>query len=226
MSSPSNTLQAALEQQLEPDAREWLATAIRAAAGGDTSLTAATRMPARLGRARFSEGQRRQLAAAAPGVVFEKWTLVDGARALLLLTLADATSDAAFSEAAAAWHEQGDAGEQASWLRALPLLPHPERFLQIAIDSCRTNIVPLFEAIACDNPYPERHFPTPQFNQLVLKTVFVGLPLARVVGLERRRNGELTRMASDFADERRAAGRPVPSDLHLALSNVPPEPQS
>jgi hypothetical protein len=82
--------------------------------------------------------------------------------------------------------------------------------------------VPLFESIACDNPYPERHFPTAQFNQLVLKALFVGLPLARVVGLAARRNDELSRMASDFAAERRAAGRPVPPDLHLALADTLP----
>ena len=35
------------------------------------------------------------------------------------------------------------------------LLPGPEQFLPIAVDACRTNILPLFEAIACENPYPD-----------------------------------------------------------------------
>ncbi|HSP79398.1 MAG TPA: EboA domain-containing protein, partial [Myxococcaceae bacterium] len=71
--------------------------------------------------------------------------------------------------------------------------------------------------IACENPYPASHFPEPAFNQLVLKAVFTGVPLARVVGLERRRNPELARMAADCASERRAAGRGIPTDLTLLL---------
>ena len=48
---------------------------------------------------------------------------------------------------------------------------------------------------------------------MVLKAVFVGLPLERIVGLEQRLTAELSRMALDYASERRAAGRPVPGDL-------------
>jgi hypothetical protein len=35
----------------------------------------------------------------------------------------------------------------------------------------------------------------------------------RIVGLQDRVNPELLRMARDYADERRAAGRPVPADV-------------
>lgn len=163
--------------------------------------------------------EQRDLAAVAPGISFDRWTVVDAARALWLATLAGAVPADVFEAAATQWYELGDTIEQQSWLRALPLLPSPERFLSSAVDACRTNIVPLFESIACDNPYPEHHFPTGQFNQLVMKALFLGLPLARVVGLSRRRNPELSRMATDFAAERRAAGRPTPADLPLALTD-------
>ena len=44
------------------------------------------------------------------------------------------------------------------------------------------------------------------------------VPLAGVTGLAGRTNPELHRMASDFADERRAAGRVVPDDLRFILT--------
>ena len=47
--------------------------------------------------------------------------------------------------------------------------------------------------------------------------MFIGVSLERIVDLPRRRNPELSRMARDYAAERRAAGRTVPPDLALAL---------
>jgi hypothetical protein len=121
---------------------------------------------------------------------------------------------------AAALFRAGDNDERVAILRALPLLPDPARFLDLAVDACRTNVVSIFEAIACDNPYPAAHFPDLNFNQLALKTVFLGLPLARILGLGDRRTPELARMADDYAAERRAAGRPVPADLTLIGSRA------
>jgi len=107
----------------------------------------------------------------------------------------------------------GDTDERRAVLRALAGLPDPIRFLELGIEACRTNVVPVFDAIACENSFPEHYFPEAAFNQLVMKAVFLGLPLARVRGLETRTQGELIRMARDYAAERRAAGRSIPSDL-------------
>ncbi|XXF78424.1 EboA domain-containing protein [Myxococcaceae bacterium GXIMD 01537] len=109
----------------------------------------------------------------------------------------------------------GDNEERRAVLRALPLLPEPERFVPLAVDACRTHVVPIFEAIACENPFPSRHFPDLAFRQLVLKAVFLEVRLPRVRGLAPRVDAELERMARDCADERRSAGRPVPEDLTL-----------
>jgi hypothetical protein len=76
----------------------------------------------------------------------------------------------------------------------------------------------VFAAIACDNPYPAALFPSLNFNQLVLKVIFNELPLSRVMGYQERITPELQRMARDFGDERRAAGRAVPDDLSLLLN--------
>jgi len=144
------------------------------------------------------------------------WTKTDVARFAQLRDLAASMPADQFSKIALACFEQGDAGEQTSWCRAVSLLPQPEQYLPQVIDACRTNILPLFESIACENPYPAAFFPERNFNQLVLKAMFNGIALARIAGLPSRRNAELSRMAADYAAERTAAGRPVPADIALA----------
>jgi hypothetical protein len=98
------------------------------------------------------------------------------------------------------------------------LMPEPSRFVNIAVESCRTNVRDVFEAIACENRYPAAHFADANFNQMVIKAFFTGIPVDRIVGLEQRKSNELRRMAADYASERRAAGRTVPNDLDLVLS--------
>jgi len=109
----------------------------------------------------------------------------------------------------------GDNEERAALLKALHLLPEAESFVALAIDACRTHVQSVFEAIACENPYPMRHFPEHNFNQMVLKSFFTGVAVQRIEGLAARRTPELVRMAEAYASERRAAGRPVPADLGL-----------
>ena len=112
---------------------------------------------------------------------------------------------------------RGDYKEQAAVLASLSFLPGPERYLDLAIDACRTNVLDVFEGIACDNAYPAAHFPEANFNQMVLKAIFMEVSVGRVTGLAQRATAELSRMATDFGDERRAAGRSVPDDVALIV---------
>ncbi|HUQ89646.1 MAG TPA: EboA domain-containing protein [Vicinamibacterales bacterium] len=161
-----------------------------------------------------------ELREAAPGIGFDRWTRDDAARALLLIAIRTQgrTGDAFVSEALACF-EQGDAREQQSWLRAIALWPEAKAFLPSAIDACRTNIIPVFEALACENPYPAAHFPDRNFNQMVLKAMFNSIALERISGLQSRLNPELSRMARDYAAERTAAGRMVPPDIDLVVKD-------
>ncbi len=111
----------------------------------------------------------------------------------------------------------GELREQQAVLRALPHLPAPERFLGVAVEAVRHNATSVIGAIACDNAYPAAHFPEAAFNQMVLKSLFVGLPLARIVGLPARTGAELRRMVQGYVSERRAAGRSIPDDAALIL---------
>ena len=110
-------------------------------------------------------------------------------------------------------YARGDNRERQAVLKALPLLPEPERFVTLAIEACRTNVLTIFCAIACENPYPAHYFPEKSWNQMVLKATFNEVALARIMNLSSRLNAELARMANDYAAERRAAGRSVPHDL-------------
>lgn len=220
-----------LRARVGDDAWRWLDDACRTALSGPPRegvhspesgaqarvLRAYTAAPRKVGRAPLALTPREQasIATAAPGVSMARWSLDDLARAVLLLSLAGRPD---FTDLATACFEQGDSREQQSWLRGLPLLPAPERFLPLSIDACRTNIVPVFESIACENPYPVRHFPERNFNQMVLKALFNAIALERIVGLTTRFNEELSRMADDYVSEREAAGRPVPQDIWLVLA--------
>lgn len=215
-------LLSALRESLDGPGRQWLDQALGRAAHGslDDLLTVYTAASRRIGNNPLS----------GPGsppsgdMVLDGWTKEDAARALFLIVRAE-SSASTFKDDAVACYEMGDAREQQGWLRAIRVLPGPERFLPYAVDACRSSILPVFEAVACENPYPSRHFPELNFNQMVLKALFSGVALSRIVGLSGRHNAELTRMASDYAAERRAAGRSVPSDIGMAMQGQGPQEQ-
>jgi hypothetical protein len=52
---------------------------------------------------------------------------------------------------------------------------------------------------------------------MVLKAIFMEVPVRRIEGLAGRLTTELGRMVSGYASERRAAGRPVPADVDYVL---------
>jgi len=211
--------------RLNDPGREWLDVALTTARDGDVNrlcagYTAASRK-AGTSPLSLTSAERARLSDIAPDLVFDRWTVADATRAAILLSAADATDASAFVSRAIACFENGDAQEQQSWLRGVSLLPGDDRFTAIAVDACRSHIQPLFESIACENAYPLAYFSDREFNQLVLKAMFTGVRLERIVGLARRLNADLSRMARDYAAERRAAGRSVPADLALALHDDP-----
>jgi hypothetical protein len=204
-----------LESRLDARQSAWLQGALEISESTQNNLLRLyTEASSQLGRAPLALTEA--LDAALPLEMFAHWTLEDAGRLLLLLTRC-AHHDAGAADAVACF-EQGDTREQQSWLRGVAHLPNPAQYLPVVIETCRTNILPLFEAVACENPFPARHFPELNFNQMVLKALFNSVALARIYGLADRANPELTRMASDYADERRAAGRSIPADIGLAMS--------
>lgn len=163
-----------------------------------------------------SGSERASAAMALPGWVCERWTLLETLRVDLAVALAHGGGAAADSTLEDALRF-GDEGETAALLRAAAHLPRPEGWRWRVGEGCRSNMRTVFEAAACDTPYLDRHFDDDAFRQAALKCLFVGAPLWRMVGLERRLDATLARMALDYTDERRSAGRHVPVDLWLCL---------
>ena len=151
------------------------------------------------------------------------WPLATVARAGWLGELGTRLDASEFYALVVGQFKTGDNGERVAISRALQLLPDPVRFVDLAIDACRSHVQDVFEAIACENPYPARHFPEANFNQLVLKAFFIQVEVRRIAGLQARITPELVRMANAYASERRAAGRSVPSDLESVTLAPSPE---
>jgi hypothetical protein len=137
--------------------------------------------------------------------------LAEAARVLLLhAARADATTLARV-------YRQGTADERRAVLQALPhLVPGPDA-LPIVEDALRTNDTRLVAAAV--GPYAAMHLDAHNWRHAVLKCLFTGVPVEAVADLPRRAraDAELARMLADYADERTAAGRPVPQDLHHVL---------
>ncbi|HMN43059.1 MAG TPA: EboA domain-containing protein [Povalibacter sp.] len=144
------------------------------------------------------------------------WNQLEALRVLLVLSHPD-LEQPAFVEALEQCFRYADEGELCALYRALPLLPDGARFTWRAGEGCRSNMRSVFEAVACDSQFPARHFDDVAWRQLVMKAVFLNAPLWRVHGLDSRLSPELARMALDFIDERRSAGRPIPPQLWLCL---------
>jgi hypothetical protein len=205
-----------LEALLDGEGSRWLASARAEVIRAEEPRHALERLfPAAaraLGRRNVPDDARIEIDGATHEL--RGWQASDVGRALLLLA---GSARLPAGELAARLFRVGDESERAAIVRSLPLLPDGATLKPIALEVGRVNSQSLFGALALGNPYPAAHYTDHEFNQLVLKTMFMGLPLGAVVGLERRANADLARMCGDFYDERTAAGRAVPVDIWLAL---------
>ncbi|WP_030662538.1 EboA domain-containing protein [Streptomyces cellulosae] len=143
------------------------------------------------------------------------------ADAVRVLILHAARADA---DALTRVYAQGTAAERRAVLYALPHLVSGPEVLPLVEDALRTNDTRLLAAAV--GPYAARHLPAHAWRHAVLKCLFTGVPVAEVADLDRRAHGdtELARMLGDYADERTAAGRTVPDDLHRVLTLTGPTP--
>ncbi|MDO8967926.1 EboA domain-containing protein [Algoriphagus sp.] len=159
----------------------------------------------------LSTEEKDQARNLAPGFDPSHWDLLQTARTCLLLHFPQEKEK--WFTAINQLFETGDMYEQQALYAALPVMPFQEELLSRAIDGCRTNMTLIFDAIALNNPFPAKYFPEANWNQLVLKSIFMQRPLYRIQRLDERRNPALADIASDFAHERWAAGRDVMPEL-------------
>ncbi len=165
-----------------------------------------------------SAAERDEAGRALAGWDPERWTTLDAVRVRMVLAH-PAIHEAVFPDLLEECFRYADVGELVALYRCLGHLPDGRRFVWRAGEGCRTNMRSVFEATACDTPYPVSNFDDDAWHQLVIKAVFIEAPLWRVYGLDGRLSAELARMALDLADERRSAGRRIPPDLLLCIGS-------
>jgi hypothetical protein len=147
------------------------------------------------------------------------WNSEQTARTLLLLALPH-HSAAEYLQRLEQLFTTADMGELVALYQALPLLPYPEQYRFRAAEGLRSNMIPVFNAIALYNPYPHDYFDELAWNQMVLKALFVGSPLRLIQGLELRANPTLGQMLTDYANERLAAHRTVSPELWQLVEHI------
>ncbi len=202
--------------RLKPTETAWLTDRLAVIATGNKQafFLAFGLVARKLGKAdlALTEVELAQAEQVRPGWDPRNWSIDQAARALLVLTFptANATECVTVLDqlfAAAEMHEL------IALYQALPLYPHPAAHVLRCAEGQRSNIKSVFCAIAHHNPYPAEQLNEDQWNQLVLKCLFVDVPLDPIVGLDRRANATLAKILVDFAHERWAAKRPVSPEL-------------
>ncbi len=205
-----------LSTRIATDQSRWLRDRIQAVSDGDKKalFLAFGLVSRKLGKAdlALSVEELTQAESARIGWNPAAWTIDQAARTLLLLSFPApdaATWVATLDQLFAA----GEMHELIALYQSLPLFPHQSSHALRCAEGMRTNITAVFQAIAHHNPFPSEQLNDDQWNQLVLKCLFVGVALDPVVGLDARANAPLAKMLTDFAHERWAAGRAVSPEL-------------
>ncbi|MEM1096310.1 MAG: EboA domain-containing protein [Bacteroidota bacterium] len=196
--------------------RDLLALCDKVAAGGPkaTLYVAFNRMPCHVGKVDLSLSDAALDAAHQARVGWDPsaWSIDQAARTRLILSL-PADDPEAYEDTLRLLYETADVAAAVALYQMLPLLAHPEAFLFQATEGLRSNMTTVFDAVALRNPYPAEQFGENAFNQMVLKALFIGSPLHRIVGLDARANATLAQMLTDYAHERWAASRTVTHEL-------------
>ena len=210
-------LEAWLAPRLTPDAAAWLASQLAIVASGEKPMQLAIAVglaPRKVGKADLDLTDEELAAgrAARSGLDATGWSVDQAARILLVLA-SHRGDDERFAASLDRILAAAEIGEQIALLRGLPLYPAPQRIMHRAAEGVRSAMQPIFEAVAHRNPYPLEQFSEAQWNQMVVKTLFIDSRLWPIQGLDTRRNPDLARMLIDYAAERRAAGRAISPEL-------------
>ena len=200
-----------LDKRLSKGAQAWLAERrSRIREDGDFYLAFAL-APRNLGKSDLHlSGEELQLAqSCCAGWNPRGWTLDQAGRITLLLR----SEPEVFVRRLDKLCATGDLGEQVTLYQALPIYPDAASLTKRAAEGLRTNIIPIFEAVAHDNPYPRTFLGEAAWNQMVLKALFIGSRLHPIQGLDERANESLATTLIDYAHERWAAHRPASPEL-------------
>jgi hypothetical protein len=212
-----NLLQQWLARVVSAEGRKWLHAEIERQhlSHDERRLNIALGLcPRRLGRADLALSDDDVVAAQAlrPRWRPDRWSSDQAARIALLLATWRG-DEAGFAMLIDGVCETADLGELVACIKGFAVFPAPERLYTRGREAIRSSVQPVFEAIACDNPYPADYLEDAAYNQMAVKGIFNDVPIERIVGLDERRNAALVSMLRDFVSERHAAGRTVPASV-------------
>jgi hypothetical protein len=139
------------------------------------------------------------------------WSVDQLAR--IALMLASYRDDVSFAERLDRFCTTAEVNELIALYRGLAVYPAAALIEPRAREAVRSGMKPVFEAIAHCNPYPGEVFAEPDWNQMVVKAIFIESSLWPIQGLDRRGNPDLARMLVALAQERHAAGRPISPEI-------------
>ena len=214
MTTPVDLLQTWVARQAG-DAADWFADGMNGLTQGGPERALHIVLgfaPRRLGKAdlQLSAADLAAADAAYPGWDPSGWSIDGAARVAALLAY---KGNRPFAETFKDLRRTSDVAEMIALYRGLPLYPDADALHFEVGEGLRSNLKPVFEAIAHNNPFPRDHFDDHRWNHMVLKALFVGSELAPITGLDDRANPELARILRDYAHERWAADRPVSPEL-------------
>ena len=220
-STVTNFLEAQLQAHLletAPTAWDWL-TELKHSSSAKFK-TAFSLAPRKIARVEFPLSSEASEVATSlnPAWRPRTWTLDQAARTLLLLWHAQTVKPEDFENDLALLFQTGELRELVCLYQALQFLPHPVVYPHHAEEGIRTNMRPVFIALAHHNTYPAEQLEENFFNQLILKAIFMGVSIMPIHNLSQRVNPALTAMLCDFARERWAAHRMVPAELWYPVS--------
>ena len=202
-------LRAALEARVDRQHAVWLEEAIADVRRSPQAI--ARRFPgwsAAWSAARRSTG-------AATSAISHAWTIDDAARTLLLVALGG-KAEAHLQDL----YRFGDAAERRGILRALPYLPIGDRGLGVVEDAIRSNDTRLIAAAL--GPYATAHLPDAAYDQVLVKCVFVGVPITASTAFPAASRATALGCSRRDVLERVAAGRDVPSEVWSVIDLFSP----
>ena len=146
----------------------------------------------------------------------QHWSTADAGRLILLIAAMEQNPDQTQS-ILSNYFRMADDSERIAFIQDLILFAPADYLTVLALDAGRSNNLQLLAALTQENPYPACFYSDQEFNQMVLKALFLGLSIERVEGLEQRANADLARMGESYVVEREKATRGVPVDIWLAI---------
>jgi len=219
LSSIKKQLITAVNSYCSDAAQKWLQQAVHAIADSeqlneDLGLYSAM-AKRKLGAVLMQDAD--DLDSISPALNIQHWTTADCGRIILLITAIEQSSDQT-ENIIRYYFKIADEAEQVALLRSFSLFAPAKYLTELALDAGRTNSLELLSALTLDNPYPARYYSELEFNQMVLKGLFLGLAIKRINSLGQRANPELSRMGENYVIERENAGRSIPVDIWLAIA--------